>query len=314
MRAGEAVALPTETVYGLGGLTMLPGAVRRIYELKGRPADNPLIAHVLDAAGAQRVAATWPPAADRLAARFWPGPLTLVVPRHASVPLEATGGRDTIAVRSPQHPVARRLLELLGGDAVSAPSANLSGRTSATTAAHVAKDFAHVPDLLVLDGAPCTVGIESTVLDLTQERPAILRPGTVTAEQIAAVLGCAPHTAAATAQGASPGTALGHYAPVTPAQVVGRSDLAGHLAAAADRCAVLAVSLHALPAGEQARHIVVPMPAQAAAYAAVLYDRLRAADASGCARIIIEDPCKEPAAEWAGVRDRLQRATHGGAA
>ncbi len=322
LRAGGVVALPTETVYGLAGLTLLPIAARRIYELKGRPANNPLIAHVLDAAGAARVVAEWPAEANALAEKFWPGPLTLVLPKHASVPLEATGGLETIAVRSPAHPVARSVLAAVGGSSLSAPSANVSGHTSATCAQHVADDFAHVPGLLVLDGGACTLGIESTVLDLsggahgaTPRAPTILRPGSVTAEQIAAVLGRTVDVARAQAQGASPGTALRHYAPNTPAVLVAHGELARVLARERARCAVLAVSLDALPAELRARHSVIVMPTGSDAYATALYDRLRHADSLGCERIVIEDPASasaiiaSPADAWGAIRDRLMRAT-----
>jgi L-threonylcarbamoyladenylate synthase len=307
--AGGVVAFPTETVYGLGALARNAGAVQRVYGMKGRPAGNPLIAHVLDAAGARRVVGQWPAEAERLAERFWPGPLALVLPRGEDIPLEATGGRPTVAVRAPAHQVARALLTALKGEALSAPSANPSGRTSATTAEHVLADFAEVPGLLVLDGGPCPVGIESTVLDLSGARPAILRPGAITVAQIEAALGCPVMVRHAVEQGASPGTAARHYAPATPATLVESARLREVLEALPERVAVLAVT-DAGGAGATGRHAVVRMPGDAAGYAAALYDALRHADAAGCAAIVIEEPGAPGAPEWAAVHDRLRRATH----
>ena len=309
LHQGKAVAFPTETVYGLGGRTFSPEAARLIHALKGRPASNPLIAHVLDVAGAQRVTNAWSAECTQLTSAFWPGPLTLVLPRHPDVPREATGGRDTVAVRSPQHPVARALLQAVGGEPISAPSANLSGRTSATSAAHVRHDFAHVPELLILDGGACAVGIESTVLDLTAPEPTILRPGSVTAAELQAALGRPVRVREATEQGASPGTAISHYAPVTPAVLVPRGQLETFMAGQAPGCAVLMVAPHGVPPALRAHHQVFPMPELCEAYAAVLYDRLRAADASGARLIVIQDPATADP-RWSGVRDRLRRATH----
>lgn len=309
VRASGVVAFPTETVYGLGGLTHSVAAVRAIHQLKGRPADNPLIAHVLDVAGARRVCGSWSDACDRLVREFWPGPLTLIMERAKDVPPEAAGGRDTIAVRAPRHPVARRLLELVGAS-VSAPSANMSGRTSATTAIHVAADFPNSPDLLVLDGGPCEVGIESTVVDMTGAVPVVLRPGSVTVEQLAAVLGGVVQIRHSTMQGASPGTASSHYAPTTPALLVAREELTRVLRAQQGKCAVLAVTPRAVDVDLRDRHHVIPMPELCEAYAAVLYDRLRTADASGCSLILVQDPAMPPLAPWVGVLDRLRRATN----
>ena len=227
--AGRIVAFPTETVYGLGGDTFSAPAIDAIYALKGRPADNPLIAHVTDASMALRVAAQWPDAADRLVDGYWPGPLTIVVQRHPAVPAEAAGGRDTIAVRAPAHAAARALLDAFGGP-ISAPSANRSGHVSPTTAAHVAADFADAADLLVLDGGPCSIGIESTVVDLASAPPRLLRPGSVTVDELRRML---PDLVVPTIAGqeASPGTASAHYAPRRPAELVDPSALDERLGA-----------------------------------------------------------------------------------
>src|SRR3954452_8641218 len=187
LRAGGLVAFPTETVYGLGADAANPAAVRRIFAAKGRPPTNPLIVHVADVAAARRYAATWSDAAQTLAAVWWPGPLTLVVRRAPSIAPEVTAGRDTFGLRVPDHPLALELLRAFGG-AVAAPSANRSNRVSPTTAEHVRQELGDAVDL-VLDGGPCAVGIESTVLDLTGKVPAILRPGGVSRGQLEAILG-----------------------------------------------------------------------------------------------------------------------------
>lgn len=193
LRAGELVALPTETVHGLGADAMNPAAVRRIFEAKGRPADHPLIVHLPDAEQMTQWARDIPREAIALAQAFWPGPLTLILKREDDVPLEVTGGQDTVGLRVPGHPLALKLLRAFGGG-VAAPSANRFGRISPTTAQHVRDEFHDTlgDALTVLDGGPCEVGIESTILDLSGEAPRILRPGAISAEQIAAVIGRMP--------------------------------------------------------------------------------------------------------------------------
>jgi L-threonylcarbamoyladenylate synthase len=187
LRRGGLVAFPTETVYGLGADATNADAVTKIFAAKGRPSTNPLIVHVADAAVARRYATAWPPAAAQLADRFWPGPLTLVLPKAPDIVPAVTAGLNTVGLRVPDHPVALQLLREFGG-AVAAPSANRSNRVSPTTADHVREELGDAVDL-VLDGGPCRVGIESTVLDLTTERPTILRPGGLSREQIEAVVG-----------------------------------------------------------------------------------------------------------------------------
>jgi len=301
LRAGGVVAFPTETVYGLGADTFNPEAIERIYRLKGRPADNPLIAHVLDVGQARHLTRRWDDRCDALAKRFWPGPLTLVLMRADRVPPEATADLPTIAVRSPRHAAARALLRAFGGP-ISAPSANRSGRISPTCAAHVAADFADAGDLLILDGGPCDVGIESTVLDMTQRPPAVLRPGSVTVAALCEELGEAAAAAPALQQGPSPGTSPFHYAPVTPAELV--SDVQGRLKSLAAPAVAVC-----LDAGRVAPpHRAIPMPADAGAYAAELYDALRRADAMRCALIVIERPAAQGEL-WDAIRDRLRRAT-----
>ncbi len=305
LRAGEPVAFPTETVYGLGADTFSEAAIKRVYALKGRPADNPLIAHVLDAEGARRVAAVWEDRCELLARSCWPGPLTIVVPKAAGVPEIATAGWPSIAVRAPAHPVARRLLKAFGGP-ISAPSANRSGGVSPTTAGHVADDFADHADLLVLDGGPCALGIESTVVDLTGDVARLLRPGSVGIEHLRALLGdvAAPDSVA---QAPSPGTTLLHYAPRTPTVIIDAAALAGRLAEAPAPATVLCFDATDVPPP----HRAIAMPSTPQAYAARLYAALREADRARPEGILVVSP---PSVEglWMAVHDRLRRATAGG--
>ncbi len=300
LKRGQLVVFPTETVYGLGADTTNAKAIELVYALKGRPADNPLIAHVLDDVQARRIVATWDDRCAVLSERFWPGPLTLVVAR-GEVPASATAGLDTIAVRAPRHVVARALLHAFGRS-ISAPSANRSGRVSPTTAGHVVADFPEADELLVLDGGACEIGIESTVQELTGTTPRVLRPGAITVERLREVLGevDAPPV---TTQLASPGTSLLHYAPRTPAELVETTQLAQRLAGGAP-AAVLCFE----PASVKPPHVPAPMPRSAELYAARLYDALRTADATGMSRIIIEQP-PETHGPWAAIHDRLRRAT-----
>jgi len=312
LRAGGAVAFATETVYGLGALTFNQRGLELVYELKGRPANNPLIAHVLDAAQARRVIApgAWDARCEALARKFWPGPLTLVLPRAAGVPDRATAGLPTIAVRAPRHPVARALIEEVR-EPISAPSANRSGRVSPTSAADVLQEFAEAPearDLLILDGGECEVGIESTVLDVSGAPARILRPGGVTLEQLREALGErgveAPEIRD---QRASPGTSPAHYAPRTPAELVSSRDLREALrrhGAAGRRCVVLCFDAEAAAPP----HAALLMPAGASQYAHDLYRRLREADAMQLDAIVIESP-PQTSYLWRAVHDRLRRAT-----
>ncbi|HMN96901.1 MAG TPA: L-threonylcarbamoyladenylate synthase [Phycisphaerales bacterium] len=302
LRRGELVAFPTETVYGLGGSTLDAAAVDRLYAMKGRPADNPIIAHVHDVEAARRIVAFWDPRADCLVDRFWPGPLTLVLPKAAAVPDQATGGRTTVAVRCPSHPVARVLLRIFGGP-ISAPSANRSGRVSPTSAEHVAAEFAESESLLILDGGTCSVGIESTVLELSGgARPRLLRPGAVTAEMIEQLIGPIDR-AVPEGQDASPGTRSSHYAPRTPTLLVARREMAEMLRVAVPRSAAIAFEELEVPVP----HIAIRMPADAEQYAARLYAALRDADSANAERILVERPESRDAL-WEAVLDRLRRA------
>jgi L-threonylcarbamoyladenylate synthase len=303
LRGGGVVAFPTETVYGLGADTFNDRALERVYRLKGRPERNPLIAHVRGEDDARRVTARWDDRCAHLAAHFWPGPLTIVVTRAPRVPPRATAGWPTIAVRAPDHPLAQRLLCAFGGP-VSAPSANRFGHVSPTTARHVADDFADSPELLVLDGGPCRLGIESTVVDLCGTTPRLLRPGAISAQELREALGEPVATGAVDRQAQSPGTSPRHYAPSLPAELVAGGDILRRLADLAGPAIVLALGEATVPEP----HRVIAMPPGAAAYAARLYGALREAEASGAQRILIEEPTSEQGM-WAAIRDRLRRAT-----
>lgn len=310
LAAGEMVAFPTETVYGLGARADDAQAVSRVFALKGRPADHPLIVHVADSAAAHAFAEPVSLDAQRLMAAFWPGPLTLILPRRAGVAQAAAGGQSSIGLRSPAHPVAQALLRqagALGVPGIAAPSANRFGRLSPTTAAHVVAEFGET--LCVLDGGACELGIESSIVDLSRAQPALLRPGTLTRAQIERVLGqslAAPRGDAPRA----PGTLAAHYAPRATLCCLDSQALACALAGRAEGSDSLAVYSRTVdwqgaPAGRFRR-----MPGDATAAAQELYAALRELDASGAAQIWVETPPATP--EWEGVRDRLRRAAAAG--
>lgn len=306
LAAGELVAFPTETVYGLGADASNEAAVRKVFAAKGRPADHPLIVHIADRAQLANWARDIPPAAHALAKKFWPGALTLVLQRHAGVSDAVTGGQDTVAIRVPSHPVAQALLRAFGGG-VAAPSANRFGRVSATTAAHVREEFGAAV-ACVLDGGAADVGIESTIVDCSRGTPALLRPGWVTPQQLEAVLG-APLAVPAAAAPRAPGMLDKHYAPQTPLmQMEGDLvvELAHSLVRQGKRVAVLArTSLQPL-----LEHLTwIAAPADAAGYAHDLYANLRTLDHAGCDAILVEQPPDDAA--WIAIRDRLNRAAAG---
>jgi L-threonylcarbamoyladenylate synthase len=304
LHRGGLVAFPTETVYGLGAAALDAAAVGRIFAAKGRPAHNPIIVHVADAAGARAVAADWPAHAVALAARFWPGPLTLVLPRRREVPDVVTAGGPTVAVRVPAHPGARAVLES-AAIPVAAPSANRSAGLSPTRAEHVLADLDGRIDLL-LDGGPCPGGIESTVLDLTTSPPRLLRPGLVSREALEAVIGpVAVGTPPSAGPLPSPGMLARHYAPRTPLEAVPAPsrDRVLALCGAGRRIGWVVRGGH----GDTPPGVVVrSLPADPAGYAAGLYAALHDLDAAGLDQIIVELPPDEP--EWVAVRDRLRRA------
>ena len=312
LAAGELVAFPTETVYGLGARADDDVAVARIFAAKGRPANHPLIVHVVDADDAQRFAARLPPVAMRLMAAFWPGPLTVIVPRRPEIAWAAAGGQPSVGLRSPAHPVAQALLvaaRRLGVAGVAGPSANRFGRVSPTRAAHVEQEFGAA--LAVLDGGPCAVGIESSIVDCSRERPVLLRPGVLTRAQIEAAAQEPLHDADAAAPRA-PGTLATHYAPRAGVRLMSPGLIGTSLQAfqalqtAGREAASLAVYSRAAPLQAQPGVRQRRMPERPDAVAHELFAVLREFDDEGVQLIWIEAP--PPGPEWDGVRDRLQRA------
>jgi L-threonylcarbamoyladenylate synthase len=302
IRRGGLVAFPTETVYGLGADATNAAAVSGIFAAKGRPAYNPLIVHAADVTGASRCVTSWPDTAQTLAARFWPGPLTLVLPRHPSIPDIVTAGLPTVGVRVPDHPVAIALIRAAGVP-LAAPSANRSMQVSPTRGEHVVASLGATPDL-ILDAGPARVGIESTVLDLTARVPTILRPGMISADDLRAVIGPVEAAASSAAEGAarpSPGMMDRHYSPQARLVVVDAADLEAEVGSADARTVVLARS--SLPSTAVTAW---QMPYQPDEYARLLYGMLHRADAEGFERVIVE--AVPAGAAWDGVRDRLRRA------
>jgi L-threonylcarbamoyladenylate synthase len=272
LRAGRLVAFPTETVYGLGANALDPAAVQRIFEAKGRPSSSPLIVHVATLEMARDLAAEWPESAEKLARRFWPGPLTIIVPKNIHIPDTVTAGLGSVGLRIPAHPVARQLLEGTGLP-VAAPSANRFTELSPTTAQHVREAF---PEIFVLDGGRCAVGIESTVISLGGTYPRILRPGMISQTQIEEVIG----SVEAGEGPESPGQHPRHYSPRTKV-ILGEPPQHG-------------------------RGILLKLTTDPHQYAEQLYARLHELDHQGYDWIAIEPPPDTP--EWAGIRDRLKRA------
>ena len=320
LEQGALVGFPTETVYGLGADAENPAAVAAIYAAKGRPQDHPVIVHLAPGAALDYWAADIPAEARALAAAFWPGPLTMILTRAAHIPAAVSGGQDTVGLRCPSHPVAMALLQSFKGGrgGIAAPSANKFGNVSPTTARHVRDEF-HAECAtggaiaMVLDGGASEVGIESTIVDLSRlasHGPVLLRPGSITAEAIAAVIGQLPAAPDAAAPRAS-GTLASHYAPHTPvalqdsatlANTLGQLHLAGQKVALIHYSDVAAHAAHAL-------HATTRLPASANGFAHALYASLRAMDTSGADLILVEAPPRDNA--WVGVNDRLRRAAHG---
>lgn len=307
LRAGELVAFPTETVYGLGADARNPQAVARIFAAKGRPADHPLIVHLPSAAHLPLWAIDIPEAALKLAAAFWPGPLTLILKRHPSVSDAITGGQDTVGLRVPNHPLALQLLREFDGG-VAAPSANRFGHVSPTTAAHVREELGATV-AMILDGGSCAVGIESTILDLSGRDARILRPGMLDAEAIAGILEAPPIVGESADAPRVSGSLEAHYAPRTPLRLA-PADRIGELARlaleAGKSVAVLSTTAPPLTHERLNWCDAAPDPAQ---FAHDLYARLREFDASGCDLILVAAPPDDR--RWSAVADRLQRAAAG---
>jgi L-threonylcarbamoyladenylate synthase len=296
LRAGGLVAFPTETVYGLGADAANAKAVARLYAVKGRPADHPVIVHFAGSEQAFAWAREVPEAARQLAARFWPGPLTLILKRSKLAQDFVTGGQDTVGLRVPSHPIAHEMLSIFGSG-VAAPSANRFGLVSPTTPAHVREDLGDEVDL-VLEGGPSDVGIESTIVDLSGAGAVLLRPGAISREDVERIVRLRDK------EEASPRHSGGlerHYAPRTPARLVPTHALDKVISSTANRIAVLAFSRP-----DERVDYWLRMPRDPAAYAQRLYAALRELDSAGCEAILVEAPPQ--AAEWAAVLDRLRRA------
>jgi len=308
LRRGGLVAFPTETVYGLGAHALDVAAVRRIYEVKGRPAYNPLIVHVANDEAARALAGDWPTTAARFARAFWPGPLTLVVRKAAHVPDEVTAGLDSVALRIPAHPVALALLRA-ATIPIAAPSANRSTQLSPTTARHVERALGGHVDMII-DGGPATVGIESTVVDMRGDRPVILRPGLLGPRELEPIAGV-PVVAASAEHGdtharPSPGMLDRHYAPRARIILVDGADTEiattrlNELQRQGERIGALLLQDTTITGPT-----IVVMPVNPVAYARRLYDVLHTLDEAGCTAIVVQRV--PPSAEWAGVRDRIER-------
>jgi L-threonylcarbamoyladenylate synthase len=302
LRAGGLVAFPTETVYGLGADAGNADAVRKIFRVKGRPAEHPLIVHLRGAQDLEAWARDIPRTAWQLAERFWPGPLTLILRRSAQVNDAVTGGQDTVGLRVPAHPLALELLRAFGGG-VAAPSANRFGRVSATTAEHVRREFGAEVDF-VLDGGACPIGIESTIMDLSSGVPVLLRPGRITVQEVESLLRVQigrPNQASPRA----PGTLAAHYAPRLPLRLASSSTLGAAIRDESIRGPVAVLARHPRPAHSTAV-LWMTAPLDPAEYGRLLYAGLRQIDESGCAVIVVEAP--PDTSDWAAIRDRLLRA------
>jgi L-threonylcarbamoyladenylate synthase len=310
---GELVAFPTETVYGLGADASNPDAVARIFTAKGRPADHPLIVHIPSAEHLEQWACEVPNTARALAKAFWPGPLTLILKRRPEVLDAVTGGQDTVGLRVPGHPVALQLLKAFGGG-LAAPSANRFGHISPTTAQHVRDELGDtVP--LILDGGPCKVGIESTIVDLTGPQATILRPGMISAAELGRAMGMTAGRVPATGGPEAPrvsGSLEAHYAPKTPLTLL-QPD-------------VVIFSVREALAANERIGVIAPMPCPLSdarivwreiagdhkAFARDIYARLRELDAEDCARIVVQAPPRSE--NWRAINDRLRRAATGSGA
>jgi len=302
LRAGGLVAFPTETVYGLGADASNPAAVKKIFAAKGRPADHPVIVHIADMSELKHWAAEVPRAAWLLAEKFWPGPLTMVLKRSPHVNDLISGGQNSIGLRVPGHAVAQQLLKAFGGG-IAAPSANKFGRLSPTTAEHVREELGNAVEM-VLDGGPCDVGIESTIVDLTREPPAILRPGRVSAQQITDAL-LVPLGESAADRPRVPGSLASHYAPRAPLKLVHPDEIENYVRRQVVQPPVAVLARRGRPRDSKVALWQVA-PETPEEYARLLYASLRRLDAAGCSLIVVEALPQLP--EWAAVRDRLERA------
>jgi L-threonylcarbamoyladenylate synthase len=315
LHAGDLVAFPTETVYGLGADASNPSAVAKIFAAKGRPADHPLIVHLAGHDAVDHWAEEVPAYAWELMETFWPGPLTLILKKQSWVPDAVTGGQDTVGLRVPGHPVAlellRRFAAVGGHGGIAAPSANRFGRISPTTAAHVQEELGQsVP--LILDGGACAVGIESTIIDCSRGEPVVLRPGHISPEHLGAVFGRQPRIETAAGAPRVSGSLAAHYAPQTPMRLITSDRLLDFINAQrhkGDHCGVIG---HSQPPHAGMPHVWRMMPADPVGYAHDLYAALREMDHAGVSLIVVEALPEQSA--WAAVADRLRRAVAGAGA
>jgi L-threonylcarbamoyladenylate synthase len=302
LRAGELVVFPTETVYGLGANASNPPAVRKIFEVKGRPPDHPVIVHLDDPRYLHRWVSEMPAVAEALAAKFWPGPLTLILPKADNVNDIVTGGQNSIGIRIPSHPMAQQLLNAFGGG-IAAPSANRYGRLSPTKPEHVRDELGDAVKI-ILDGGDSPIGLESTIVSCLDNQARLLRPGFITRSQLEQVVG---PLAAVGPVPRAPGDREVHYAPSTPLEIVASDDLevrAGEIVAREEKVAVLAMR----PPLQTQRHMTwINAGKKPETYAHNLYNHLRTLDRTGCVRIFVQSlPAEE---RWAAILDRLQRAS-----
>jgi L-threonylcarbamoyladenylate synthase len=303
LRDGELVAFPTETVYGLGANAQNPAAVRKIFAAKGRPANHPVIVHLDSPRFLHRWVREVPETANKLAERFWPGPLTMVMPRAANVHDVVTGGQDTIAIRVPSHPMAQQLLTAFGGG-IAAPSANRYGHLSPTRAEHVRDELGEAVKV-ILDGGECQIGLESTILALEGTNVRLLRPGAVTAGQLRAVVG-ELLIGADLESPRVPGSTKSHYAPITPMTIVAAGEIDAHAAALSEGGRRVAVLAQRLPLKAHKYVTWINAGRRPEQYGHDLYANLRTLDKAGCQQILVQDV---PEGErWDAIRDRLVRA------
>jgi len=302
LRNGDLVAFPTETVYGLGANARDPAALRRIFEVKGRPADHPLILHLDSARFLSRWVAEVPAAAEKLAAAFWPGPLTLVMRRSEDASDVLTGGQDTVAIRIPSHPMAQQLLTAFGGG-IAAPSANRYGKVSPTRPEHVREELGDAV-AIIMDGGECTIGVESTIVSLGGEKPRLLRPGSITQAQIEAVIGPIEVGADATAPRV-PGSSAQHYSPSTAVAIVPSTLLESRIDTLLRDGRRVAVLAQRPPRKAQQGVTWINVGRRLDVYQRDLYANLRSLDKAGADQILVEEVPTKP--EWAAVLDRLAR-------
>ena len=312
LRAGELVAFPTETVYGLGADAANAEAVAKIFAAKGRPADHPLIVHLAGHDAVEHWAEQVPDVAWELMEFFWPGPLTLILKKQPWVPLTVTGGQNTVGLRVPGHPVALELLRRFAGSGghggIAAPSANRFGRISPTTAAHVEEELGErVP--LILDGGACAVGIESTIVDCSRGEPVVLRPGHIAPAHLEAVIGRLPLLETANGAPRVSGSLDAHYAPQTPMRLIGSERLLDFLNAQRHKGDVCGVISHSQPPQAGMPHVWRMLPADPVGYAHEIYGAMRELDHANVSLIALEALPQGPA--WAAVADRMRRAVAG---